>query len=418
MDSFIVLATIVSVIVVGLLVWSSLKQQGAHTRKDAREQCYRVHQQTLEELKADHAAQRIDEPTYRDARVEAEARLVEEIRSINERPLVNPSFRWIVPLAFALPLAAAGLYLLVGNLKGTDPEANFIRTGNAGALIDAVTQLEKKVKENPEDYAKQLMLARSYRVMGRYADAVAAFGKSWPLIKDNPTEIAIFAGVLAIHRGEFTGKPDELIAQALAIEPNNNDALVLAGGSAFKRENYTEALRHWNKLKSLLQDGSEEHQWVTEQIAKAEEKIKNPGAQAPSSPGSGAPSTPAGATLPPGGMHRPSIRGGLMRRSPPRHSAVLRRLPNRRRLVGRRRVAHSRIRTGRRRCRCGRRHGRIGRRVVCPEGGARRRVDSFQECGIDHHRVSIVRKARASRRTPSPSDRDKHAPESRPRRAH
>lgn len=300
MNSFIVLATVVSVIVVGLLVWSSLKQQGVLAQKDAREQCYRVHQQALQELKADYAAQRIDEPTYRDARFEAEARLVEEMRSIDERPLVNPSFRWIVPLAFALPLAAAGLYLLVGNIQAADPEANFVRTGNVGELIDAVTQLEKKVKENPEDYQNQLMLARSYRAMGRYADSVAAFGKSWPLIKDNPTEIAIFAGVLAIYRGEFTGKPDELIAQALAIDPNNHDALTLAGGSAFKQENYTEALRHWNKLKSLLQEGSEEHQWIGEQIAEAEEKIKKPGAQAPSSPRSGAPSSPAGKALPPG----------------------------------------------------------------------------------------------------------------------
>lgn len=292
MNSFIVLATIVSVVVVGLLVWSSLKQQGVHTQKDAREQCYRVHQQTLEELKADHAAQRIDEQTYRDARFEAEARLVEEIRNIDERPLVNPSFRWIVPLALALPLMAAGLYLLVGNLQATDPEANFIRTGNVGELIDAVTQLEKKVRQNPEDYVNQLMLARSYRAMGRYEDAVAAFGKSWPLIKDNPTEIAIFAGVLAIYRGEFTGKPDELIAQALAIDPNNHDALTLAGGSAFKQENYAEALRHWSKLKALLEAGSEEQQWVSEQIAQAEYKMANPDAPAP--PSSAAPTNPHG----------------------------------------------------------------------------------------------------------------------------
>lgn len=74
---------------------------------------------------------------------------MEEIRGIDERPLVNPSFRWIVPLALALSLAAAGLYLLVGNLKVTDPEANFIRLGNVGELIDAATQLEKRSRKIP-----------------------------------------------------------------------------------------------------------------------------------------------------------------------------------------------------------------------------------------------------------------------------
>lgn len=277
MTEFIVLATVLSVAVVALLVWSSLKQLGARRNNDARAQCYQVHEHTLQELAADHAAGLIDESAYREARYEAETRLVADIRNIDERPVSNPSYRWLVPVVFTLPLAAAGLYLLVGNLAGSDPEANFIRTGNVGQFVDAVAQLEEKVRQDPDDLRSQLMLARSYRAMGRYEDSVTAFGRAWPLVKDNPTELAIFAGVLAIYRGSFEGKPDELIHQALAQDPNNHDALTLAGGSAFQKGDFSGAQKHWRKLQALLDPGSEERQWVTEQIAEAQWRIDNPG---------------------------------------------------------------------------------------------------------------------------------------------
>lgn len=284
MTSFVVLATLVSVVVVALLVWSSVRQQGVIAQKDAKEQCYRVHEQTLQELADEHAAGRLDENAYRDARFEAESRLVEEVRNIDDRPVMNPTYRWLIPVVFAVPLAAAGLYLLVGNLAATDPEANFIRTGNVGQFVDAVAQLEQKLKANPDDLHSQLMLARSYRAMGRYQESVAAFGRAWPLIKDDPTEIAIFAGVLAIYRGEFEGKPDELIAQALALDANNHDALTLAGGSAAQKGDLEGALRHWQKLNALLEDGSEEKQWLAEQIGEVRKRMENPQAQEPGAP--------------------------------------------------------------------------------------------------------------------------------------
>ena len=304
MTSFVVLATVVSVVVVALLVWASVRQQGVAALRDARAHCYQVHAQTLRELADEHAVGGLDEAAYRDARFEAETRLVEEIRNIDERPVMAPTYRWLIPTAFAVPLAAAGLYLFVGNLAATDPEANFVRTGNVGQFIDAVTRLEEKLKADPGDLQAQLMLARSYRAMGRYEDSVAAFGKAWPLIKDNPTEIAIFAGVLAIYRGEFTGKPDELIGQALALDGNNHDALTLAGGSAFQKGDLQGALRHWQKLNALLEDGSEEKQWLAEQIAEVRRKMQNPDAGEPEAP---APPRNPHATNPSGpGMGLPS----------------------------------------------------------------------------------------------------------------
>lgn len=277
MTSFIVLATLISVVVVALLVWASLRHQGHNRINEARQHCYRAHEQAMHELAAEHAAGHIEEVSYREARFEAESRLVAEIRKIEERPVVDPVYRWLVPVAFAVPLAAAGLYLLLGNFAATNPEETFVRTGNVAQFVNAVEQLEEKVRQNPADLHSQLMLARSYRAMGRYEDSVAAFGKAWPVIQDNPTELTIFAGVLAIYRGSFEGKPDDLLQQALAIDANNHDALTLAGGSAYQKGDYSTALRHWRKLHALLDDGSEEQQWIRTQIEEAQHRLENPG---------------------------------------------------------------------------------------------------------------------------------------------
>ncbi len=57
--------------------------------------------------------------------------------------------------------------------------------------------------------------------------------------------------------------------------------MTLAGGSAAQKGDLEGALRHWRKLDALLQDGSEEKQWLAEQIAEVRRKMENPGSGEP-----------------------------------------------------------------------------------------------------------------------------------------
>jgi cytochrome c-type biogenesis protein CcmH len=78
-----------------------------------------------------------------------------------------------------------------------------------------------------------------------------------------------------INGKEMQGKPTEFINKALAIDPQNRKALVLAGDAAFALKNYDQAIRYWEKLlKTLPPNSSEIAQPVTERIAEAKRLAK------------------------------------------------------------------------------------------------------------------------------------------------
>ena len=172
-------------------------------------------------------------------------------------------------LAVLVLAVAVALYAYLGNRAAMNPAERFAETGDVSQFVDAVTSLEDKARTYPDDLNVQVMLARSYRAMGRYEEAVGAYGRAWEAIKDDPRELTLFAGVLALYRGDFSGKPDELLQQALQIDPKNPDALMLAGGSAYEAGQYARAADLWEK--ALVTPGleKEDKEWIASQIADA-----------------------------------------------------------------------------------------------------------------------------------------------------
>ncbi|NLB31903.1 MAG: hypothetical protein GX822_09675 [Alcaligenaceae bacterium] len=179
-----------------------------------------------------------------------------------------------------IPIIAGVVFYFLYLKDQKNPAATFERTGNVAQFIDAVSLLEQRIATNPEDYNGQLMLAHSYRAMGRYEEAVARFGKAWPVVEKDPNNLALFAGSLAIFRGSFEGKPLELIGQALAIDANNPDALMLLGGAMFQQRNYAEAIKSWEKLLADKRIQEEDKIWIREQLADARLADSDPAAYA------------------------------------------------------------------------------------------------------------------------------------------
>ncbi len=80
------------------------------------------------------------------------------------------------------------------------------------------------------------MLGRSYSVLGRYRDAVAAFGWIGPSLNGNATWLVEYADALSMTTdGDPVGRPQQLALRALKLEPNNLLALMLAGYAASRR---------------------------------------------------------------------------------------------------------------------------------------------------------------------------------------
>ncbi|XZG69647.1 c-type cytochrome biogenesis protein CcmI [Chitinibacteraceae bacterium HSL-7] len=234
---------------------------------------YALHASTLAELDAELAAGRLSETDHAEARREADARLVHELAQADVEPDQAPLPRWLTLLvALVIAGGSGALYLHLGSPAALNPMARKAPAGGEPDIAGMVRQLEAKLAlnaDNPEGWA---MLARSYRTMARYKEAVEAYEQAWPAIKDNPGEIARMAGSMAIVNTSFAGKPATLLARALELNPKEPDALMLAGSAAVERGDFDMARHWWRTLLEELEPGSEDAVWLEGELATLAER--------------------------------------------------------------------------------------------------------------------------------------------------
>jgi len=88
---------------------------------------------------------------------------------------------------------------------------------------------------------------------------------------DNDAQLlAIYADLAATNaKGDFTGKPTELIQKALQVDPQNAMALWLAGTAAFRGNQFDAAIRIWERLMPQVEPDSDDARMLQEAIAAA-----------------------------------------------------------------------------------------------------------------------------------------------------
>lgn len=237
-----------------------------------------VYRDQLAELQADRRAGILSEDNYTRARLELERRLLDDVGASTTpvAPSVATSARSRVPamvMGLALPLVAVALYYVVGNPRALSPAAipTDASKGVTREQVEAmVAKLAERLKQQPDDAQGWAMLGKTYGVMGRFDDAVAAYAKAAALVPDNPHLLADYADTLAMARGQtFDGEPEALIARALKIDPDHIKSLALAGTIAFERKDYATAIQHWERLATKLPPDSEIARGVQTSIAEA-----------------------------------------------------------------------------------------------------------------------------------------------------
>jgi cytochrome c-type biogenesis protein CcmH len=236
-----------------------------------------VYRDQLGELDADRQAGTLNDAQYERARLELEQRLLEDIAA-EKQPVVaaQPASRVTAVIAgLAVPLIAVGLYIAVGNPNALAPVAampSHAATDNVTPQqIEAmVAKLAERMKKNPDDPKGWIMLAKSYAVMGRFDDAVAAYGKANERVPNNADLLADHADALAMAKGQsLQGEPEALVLRALKVDPNHVKALALLGTAAFDRKDYANALKSWEKAAALVPAGSPIAGSLTSSIAEA-----------------------------------------------------------------------------------------------------------------------------------------------------
>jgi cytochrome c-type biogenesis protein CcmH len=172
-----------------------------------------------------------------------------------------------------VPICALAVYLVVGNpgALSVRPEAGAGPHGmTAQQFENLVARLAERLKQNPEDVEGWAMLGRSYAVLGRFPESSAAYAQAVARAPDDAQLLADYADALAMAQGRtLNGEPERLLKRALAADPKNVKALVLAGTAAFDRNDKAGAIRYWERALLVLPAESEMAERVRASIADA-----------------------------------------------------------------------------------------------------------------------------------------------------
>jgi cytochrome c-type biogenesis protein CcmH len=233
-----------------------------------------VYRDQLRELDADLRAGTLAPEQHEKARHEIEARLIADLGK-GEAPTESPRGTRAAALALgiAVPICALAVYLSVGTPRALAPQADE-GAGPHGMTAQQfeslVARLAARMKDNPEDAEGWAMLGRSYAVLGRFSESSQAYARAAALMPQDAQLLADYADSLAMTQGRtLKGEPERILKRALAADPNNVKALLLAGSAAFEREDRAAAIRHWERALGLLPGDSETASRLRASLAEA-----------------------------------------------------------------------------------------------------------------------------------------------------
>lgn len=296
---------IVFYIVVAMLIIAALmfvlpplltrtSQQGAIARDDLNVSVYR---DQLVELEQDLLNDVISQDQYEQSKQDIERRLLEDVSGAGSSAVPNVvthgdslggnSRRERLPaivIALATPILAISIYAWLGTptaITGSEPieiEESMSREEVSDQINRMVTQLSTRLEKDPSDGTGWAMLGRSYFALQRFNDATMAFEKAVALVKTDAQLYADFADALAMATGEsLDGRPSELIAMALQVDPRNQKALWLAGTAAYEAADFAASLGYWQTLYQMMRPGSESAQAMERNIAEARSLLESQG---------------------------------------------------------------------------------------------------------------------------------------------
>jgi cytochrome c-type biogenesis protein CcmH len=272
MIAFVIAAVLLATVALALLSrpWWRRHHAAEHSRRALNAAIYR---DELAELESDRASGQLGEADYEHARAELQRRLLEDAGEGDAQATARSSRTALFGLIAALPLAAVGLYLWLGNpgaLTQTAPQNPPLTAADVDRMV---ATLAAKLEKEPDNLQGWAMLARSYKVLRRTDEAARAFEKAWPVVQQDPQLLADYADLLASNAGgNLDGRPEQLIDMALKLDPNHLQSLWLAGTAAYNHNDFGKAADLWQRALAQLPPESEDAKMLASVIGEARSK--------------------------------------------------------------------------------------------------------------------------------------------------
>jgi tetratricopeptide (TPR) repeat protein len=167
---------------------------------------------------------------------------------------------WVRLLSILLAVFFVGSFIFMG--LGTNVNYNLFELiggsdqqqgGQTTAAQEQIEQLERELEENPKNPQAIKALAALYYQDGRLEEAARVL-ENGREVAPNDAEIAVLLGQVysqqaqtaAVERKELYGKAGDSYAAAAEIEPENEDAYLLAGQAYDQAGEPAEAIKYYN----------------------------------------------------------------------------------------------------------------------------------------------------------------------------
>ena len=210
----------------------------------------------LADLEQAHAAGTLSQAQRDAERASLERRLLDMLlhdSAVAASSAAKPAWSLIVGVTVLVLVIAIGGYTYKRSAnppQGDEEGADGVP--NQAQVAAMVEQVAERMKQNPNDADGWAMLARSYSMMQRNDDALAAYQKAIALGKDDAGLLVDYADTLAVkNQHSLQGEPMALITRALKLDPDHIKGLALAGADAFERKDFALAAKYWGRIQAV-----------------------------------------------------------------------------------------------------------------------------------------------------------------------
>lgn len=218
-----------AVVVVLALLFRPFLLKSKEVNVSRRELNAAIYRDQLARLDRDRAENTLADADYDQARAELQRRVIDDTAEADVTSRLQAPRKTMVAVGLLLPVAAIGLYLLLGTPATLEPNGpqHAVTAQDMDRLIVGLAQ---KLEKEPDNLQGWAMLARSYKMMGRNMEAEMAFVRAGSYLDNDAQLLAIYADLAATNaNGNFAGKPAQLIEKALKVDPESEDGRMLQG---------------------------------------------------------------------------------------------------------------------------------------------------------------------------------------------
>jgi len=270
---FWLVALVLATASVAALVWPLLRSRAREAIGEdaAATDVYRDQKRQLDEEVAVGAITHAERDAQVDELATRLSRELDERVATTREPAARSSYVAAVILVGVIPIAALALYATFGSPAALRAQSATAESKMSAEQIDElVAKLAGRMKEHPEDPKGWQLLARTYAALGRFDESVAAYKEAAARGAPDASLYADWADAVAMRNQSLGGESSQLIAQALALDPNHPKALALAATAALERKDYAGAITDWRRLKAQFPPQSDEAKSIDAMIAEAD----------------------------------------------------------------------------------------------------------------------------------------------------